>query len=54
MAICSVCGKNSSTADRNLFDGMCVNCTNRALSDENVSKLAEINNKLLKTLGGIK
>ena len=54
MAICSVCGKTNSTVDRNLFDGMCIDCTNRALSDENISKFAEKNNKLLKTLGGTK
>ena len=51
MAICSVCRKNKPTVDRNLFYGMCVECTNRALSDERISKLAENNNKLLKTFG---
>ena len=52
MAICSVCGKTNSTVDRYSFDGMCIDCTSRALSDENISKFAEKNNKILKNWGG--
>ena len=48
MAICSVCRKDKPTVDRNLFDGMCVDCTNRALSDKKISKRAEKINKILK------
>lgn len=48
MAICSVCRKDKSTVDRNLFDGMCVECTDKALHDEKVSKQAKKINKILK------
>ena len=48
MAKCNYCGKEDITVDRNLFDGMCVNCTDKALNDEKISKKAEINNKKLK------
>lgn len=48
MAICSYCLKDKSTVDRNLFDGMCADCTDKALASSSVSKQAELNNKLLK------
>lgn len=48
MAICSYCLKDKSTVDRRLFDGMCVDCTDKALNSHAVSKQAQKNNELLK------
>ncbi len=50
MPKCSVCGQDKGTVDRNMFDGMCAECTDKALYDPSVSKKAEENNKLLKQL----
>lgn len=46
--ICSYCGKDDITVDRHLFDGMCVDCTKKALFDSNVLSEAEKNNEKLK------
>lgn len=40
MAICSYCFKDKSTVSRNMFDGMCVDCTDKALNSETVAKQA--------------
>ena len=48
---CSSCGKYDGTVNRNLFDGMCADCTTRSLHDDGaMSKRAEIRNKELKNL----
>ncbi len=51
MAVCSYCYKDKGTVDRNLFDGMCAECTDKALNSHTVAKQAEKNNELLKTKG---
>ena len=48
MAICSYCSREDATVDRDKFDGMCASCTDRALSEERISKIAITNNKKLK------
>jgi hypothetical protein len=45
---CSLCGKNDPTVDRNMFDGMCAYCTDKALHNPELAKRAERNNKQLK------
>ena len=54
MPKCSVCGLDKKTVNRDMFDGMCASCTDRALYDLSVSKRAEENNKLLKQLNEMK
>ena len=49
MAICSYCLKEKSTVSRNMFDGMCADCTDKALNSETVAKQAQKNNELLKS-----
>lgn len=49
MAICSYCLKDKSTVNRNLFDGMCADCTDKALASISVSKQAKKNNEMLKS-----
>jgi hypothetical protein len=49
VAICSYCLKNNPTVDRNSFGGMCVECTNRSLSNDEIYKKADKVNKLLKS-----
>ena len=41
---CSICYKKCKTVDRKMFDGMCCNCTEKALWDYEISKKAKKNN----------
>lgn len=50
MAKCSVCGQDKATVDRHMFDGACVECTDKCLEDATIAKKAEKNNELLKQL----
>ena len=45
---CSGCGKTHNTVDRNMFDGLCADCTNKALYDYEFQKKAEKRNEQLK------
>lgn len=51
MEACSGCGEKKITVNRNMFDGMCVACTNRALFDEKLAEKARKKNKELKKNG---
>lgn len=51
MAICSYCFKDEGTVNRHSFDGMCADCTDKALNSYTVAKQAEKNNELLKSKG---
>jgi hypothetical protein len=42
---CSGCGKLSGTVNRNLFDGTCPSCTNKALFNEDFAKYVNTKNK---------
>jgi hypothetical protein len=48
---CSYCGDKDITVDRNLFDGLCASCTDKALYNPTISEEAEINNKRLRKIG---
>jgi len=45
---CSNCLKMDITVDRNMFDGMCADCTTLSLYDDKIRDNAKKNNKLLK------
>lgn len=45
--ICSGCGKEHQTVDRFLFDGLCADCTDKALYDSDFEKKAKSKNKEL-------
>ena len=47
-AECSGCGKKLPTVNRYMFDGMCADCTDKALYDYDFAKRAERRNKELK------
>jgi len=46
--ICSGCNKEKVTVDRNMFDGLCADCTDRALNSETFMEKASKRNKKLK------
>jgi|TARA_R100000750_G_scaffold19992_1_gene13075 predicted amidophosphoribosyltransferase len=47
-AECSGCGKRLPTVNRHMFDGMCADCTDKALYDYDFAKRAERRNEELK------
>jgi hypothetical protein len=47
-ALCSGCNTKQGTVDRNMFDGLCADCTDKALYDDGFAKKAEIRNEELK------
>jgi len=47
MAICSICGKDKDTVDRNEFDGMCSECLELSFDDPKISAQAIKNNESL-------
>jgi hypothetical protein len=47
-ALCSGCNTKQGTVDRNMFDGLYADCTDKALYDDGFAKKAEIRNKELK------
>lgn len=51
MAVCSYCLKDKKTVRRHMFDGMCADCTDKALNSSEVAKQAERNNEILKRKG---
>ena len=46
--ICSWCHKDKGTVDRNMFDGLCADCTDLALNNEHIAQKAKENNEKLK------
>jgi hypothetical protein len=46
--ICSYCGYEKPTVDRNSFDGMCADCTDKSLYSEHISESAKKANQKLK------
>lgn len=44
---CSLCHKHELTVRRDMFDGMCVRCTDKALYDDEAATTAAINNRRL-------
>jgi hypothetical protein len=46
--ICSWCYKDKLTVNRDLFDGLCADCTDEALNNDFIAKQAKKNNNLLK------
>jgi hypothetical protein len=46
--VCSGCLKKDPIVDRYMFDGLCTDCTTRALYDEDFEKKAKERNKQLK------
>jgi hypothetical protein len=46
--VCSGCLKEDSTVIRDMFDGLCADCTNKALYDYNFAQKAEKTNEILK------
>ena len=49
MAKCSYCLKDDRTVSRNMFDGMCADCTDKALNSDRVAKKAKENNDKMKS-----
>ncbi len=47
-AECSGCGKRLPTVNRYMFDGMCADCTDKALYNYDFAKRAERRNEELK------
>ena len=47
-AECSGCGKRLPTVNRYMFDGMCADCTDKALYDYDFAKRSERRNEELK------
>ena len=46
-AVCSGCDEEKATVERRMFDGLCADCTNRALYDYKFQKKAEETNRKL-------
>lgn len=46
--VCSGCLTEQSTVNRDMFDGLCVDCTEKALYNYDFAKAAEQRNKSLK------
>ena len=46
-AVCSGCDNKKATVDRLMFDGLCADCTDRALYDYEFQKKAEETNRKL-------
>ena len=46
--ICSYCGKEDVTVNREAFDGLCADCTDLSLTHDNVSDFAKRSNSKLK------
>ena len=46
--VCSLCGKEHTTVNRHMFDGMCTDCTTIALYDESAYERAKKRNRELK------
>lgn len=49
MAVCSYCLKDRPTVSRHMFDGMCADCTDKALASSSVVEQAKKNNETLKS-----
>lgn len=47
-ALCSGCNNKKRTVNRNMFDGLCADCTTKALYDYDFAKKAQIRNEELK------
>ena len=47
VAVCSGCDNKKSTVDRLMFDGLCADCTDRALYDYEFQKKAKKTNRKL-------
>lgn len=45
---CSGCFKNRETVCRHMFDGLCADCTTKALYDDDFATRAKKNNETLK------
>ena len=39
---CSACGNREATVERNMFDGMCADCTDKALYNSKIADKADI------------
>jgi len=46
--LCSYCLEDKDTVDRDMFDGLCADCTDKALNIEYVADRAKKNNVKLK------
>lgn len=46
--VCSGCLKKDGTVHRDMYDGLCADCTTKALYDYDFAKKAEKTNKALK------
>ncbi len=46
--ICSWCLTEKGTVDRNMFDGLCADCTDEALNNDYIVRKAKENNEKLK------
>ena len=46
--VCSNCGHEDVTVDRNMFDGMCADCTNKVLNGGYTMPRAKENNEKIK------
>ncbi|MCP9290014.1 hypothetical protein [Gracilimonas sediminicola] len=46
-AVCSGCDEEKATVDRYMFDGLCADCTDRALYDYKFQKQAQKTNRVL-------
>lgn len=47
-SLCSGCNNKERTVNRNMFDGLCADCTTKALYDYDFAKKAQIRNEELK------
>lgn len=48
MQKCSGCGVRKPEVDRDMFDGLCGECTNQALLDDEFREIAQKENEKLK------
>ena len=46
--VCSGCDKDKQTVNRHMFDGLCADCTDKALYDYEFTKKAKKRNEELK------
>ena len=52
--ICSWCLKDKATVNRHMFDGLCADCTDKALDNDYIAKSAKKNNdKLIRGLNPV-
>lgn len=47
---CSGCGNLDGTVNRDMFDGLCAECTNKALYDSDFADKAKKRNNILKNI----